>query len=296
MIKTTGFYDLCIQESLFTSLLTNNDLIESLKSLHNFGYRTIAVNQSIDDGNIEVGKKKKKREPRETQDIVPVPFNLKRIQDVVAQLQLENFVVLNRLTVFFSHQEALHKITKSTNYKKFHIIAAAPTTMPAFTFTCTSLEADIFSFNPENKFNMRLNRKHYNLLIDRGFHFELLYSAAIQDSTKRKNLIHASHLFHAFGKSKNIIFSSGAENFMYIRSPYDIINLGFIFGLSELQCKSAVFHCPSKVVLNSVGRRHGKAVMFVENIESEKEDVIMLQESEGEDMETDQPRQKKTKI
>ncbi|KAJ8955201.1 hypothetical protein NQ314_006918 [Rhamnusium bicolor] len=116
-------------------------------------------------------------------------------------------------------------MTKSPNYKKFHIIAALPTTMQAFMFTCSTFEADILTFDPENKLGLRLNRKLYNQLLDRGYHFELLYSPAIEDSTKRKNLIHASHLYHSFGKSKNIIFSSGAQNHLYIRSPYDIINL-----------------------------------------------------------------------
>lgn len=70
-----------------------------------------------------------------------------------------------------------------------------------------------------------MNRKMYNQLIDRGYHFELLYSPAIADSTQRKHLIHAAHMFHSFGKSKNIFFSSGADNPFFIRNPYDVINL-----------------------------------------------------------------------
>lgn len=50
-----------------------------------------------------------------------------------------------------------------------------------------------------------------------------------------------------------------------------------------------------------MGRRHGKAVMFVENIDNHKEqsDIPMSQEledEEQEDMETDQPKLKKTKL
>lgn len=50
-----------------------------------------------------------------------------------------------------------------------------------------------------------------------------------------------------------------------------------------------------------MGRRHGKAVMFVENIENniEQFDMVMSQETEDEeqeDMETDQPKLKKTKL
>lgn len=65
----------------------------------------------------------------------------------------------------------------------------------------------------------------YNLLVQKGYYFELLYGPAIEDQTKRKNLIHASHLYHTFGKSKNIIFSSGASNVLHFRNPYDVISL-----------------------------------------------------------------------
>lgn len=104
-------------------------------------------------------------------------------------------------------------------------------------FTCSTFEADIFTIDPESKFTLRLTRKLYNQLVDRGYHFELLYSPAIEDSTKRKNIIHISHLYHSFGKSKNIIFSSGAQSHLNIRSPYDVINL-YPFKLEKM----AIFH------------------------------------------------------
>lgn len=65
----------------------------------------------------------------------------------------------------------------------------------------------------------------YNQLIEKGFHYEILYAPVIQDSTQRKNMIQTSHIYHSFGKSKSVIISSGATSRMLIRGPYDIINL-----------------------------------------------------------------------
>lgn len=76
------------------------------------GYRTIAVNQLIDDSNIEPKKKKKKGEIREPQDVVPLPYDLRKIQEIALKLGYEHFKVLNRLTIAFAGQEVLHKIVR----------------------------------------------------------------------------------------------------------------------------------------------------------------------------------------
>ncbi|KAJ8912127.1 hypothetical protein NQ315_013216, partial [Exocentrus adspersus] len=292
-LKPCSFIDMCIAEVCFS----RGNMEQTVQVLYNFGYRTIAINYTLEDGNIESKRKKKKGESRDTSDMVPPPRITDGVKDIVSKLKLENFEVLSRLTITFSNQEILHKINKSLNFKKYDIIAVLPTTMQAFMFICSTFEADIFAVDLESKFSLRLTRKLYHQLVERGYHFELNYGPAIQDSTKRKNLIHISHLYHSFGKSKNIILSSGAESNICIRSPYDVISLGFIFGLSELQSKHALTSCPRSAIINSVGRKYGKSVMFVENIRVEdKQDVVVLEESEGEDMTLDQPVQKKSKV
>lgn len=89
-----------------------------------------------------------------------------------------------------------------------------------------NFDADIFCFNPEKKSKFQSSeRKMYNQLIEKGFHFEIPYSPAIEDSTKRKNIIHVAHTYHTFFGSKNVIISSDASNPILIRGPYDIIIL-----------------------------------------------------------------------
>ncbi|XP_060518836.1 ribonuclease P protein subunit p30 isoform X2 [Cylas formicarius] len=251
----------------------------------------------VEDSNMEIKRKKKKGEPRDFIDCVPNPIDISKLNQISNELGFKDFTILNRLTVIFSNQDNLHKILKSPNYKKYHIVASLPTSTAAFMFTCSNFDADILTIDPQNKTNIKLNRKLYNQLIEKGCHFELLYSPAIEDSTKRKNLIYTSHLYHSIGKSKNVIFSSGAQDSMLLRSPYDVISLGFIFGLGELQCKASISHCPQRVVINSVGRIHGKSVMFIENTQNERDiSLITLSSSDSEEEEMDtKPVQKKCK-
>ncbi|KRT80142.1 hypothetical protein AMK59_8233 [Oryctes borbonicus] len=309
MEPVKGYFDYCISEQC----LTTEDFIKTKKLLIELGYRTIAINQVLEEANLEPKKKKKKGEPRDVIDIVPAPVDVAKYQDSGV------LKILNRLTIIFSNQDIFNKITKSPNYKKYHIIAILPLSQNAIHFACSNIDADILTYDPENKISYKLTRKMYNQLVEKGFHYEILYSPVIQDSTQRKNMIHTSHLYHSYGKSKNIIISSGATSSILLRGPYDIINLGIIFGLSEEQAKNSILHCGRNVYLNSptrqafhgnslcttiilfvVGRSRGKTIMFVENVcdtietsdRNEKENIV---EDEDEEMELEQPAQKKTK-
>lgn len=72
---------------------------------------------------------------------------------------------------------------------------------------------------------IKFSRKLYMVAVAKNIHFEITYAPAIIDSTSRKNIISKSHRYHAYGKSKNVILSSGAGSIIFVRGPYDIINL-----------------------------------------------------------------------
>lgn len=84
------------------------------------GYRTIAVNQTVDCENSSdsAKKKKKKGEIREAvQDIVPEPFSLHEIKQIASKTGLDNFNVFNRLTVVFANQDSIYKVVSSNSYR-----------------------------------------------------------------------------------------------------------------------------------------------------------------------------------
>ncbi|KYB27157.1 ribonuclease P protein subunit p30 [Tribolium castaneum] len=289
-LEVRGFFDYGVSEHC----LDNNKYESTIKLLYDFGYRTIAINQTIDANELEQKKKKKKGELREgPSDFVPEPYKITPLEGY------EDLTILNRLTIIFSNQDVMHKITKSSHYKKYHIIAVLPETVQANAFVCSSFEADILCFRPENKNHIKRSRKMYKQLIDRGYHFEIPYAPAIEDAALRRNIIHMAHLYHIFIKSRNVIVSSLAERPSLLRGPYDIINLGLIFGLNEEQAKNSITTCGRKVFINSVGRKHGKAVMFAENVEKEESsndcEIIDCVDESEEDMEIDQPALKKVK-
>lgn len=93
-----------------------------------------------------------------------------------------------------------------------------------------------------------------------------------------------------------MIISSGAAGQIELRTPYEVANLGLLFGLSEEQGKRAMAGNCRQVVVRALGRRHNKAVMTVEVAKDDKEedteDELMDTDGEEEEEEEEQPVKK----
>uniref|UniRef100_A0A182Y5I7 Uncharacterized protein n=1 Tax=Anopheles stephensi TaxID=30069 RepID=A0A182Y5I7_ANOST len=137
-----------------------------------------------------------------------------------------------------------------------------PTSESGMTYACQTMHCNIITYR-SNTIRLRPNRKFYYLAVDRNIAFELKYAPAILSPVERKDTINCAHRYHSFGKSKNVVISSSAKNPFELRSPYDIANLGLIFGLSEEQSKEAIRGVPNRILLAAEGRRFGKAGVVI---------------------------------
>lgn len=267
-----AFYDLniTVNEHNVTRL---RELCETLIS---YGYKTAALNHEMEDlGSDTKKKKKKKGEIREVTDIVPEPLEISALVKEFG----DKLTLVHRLTFPFSDQQQFHTLNQSKNLKKYKILAAVPTTQTAFQSACSNLDVDIISLDCVSRNSIRINRKMYNLAVERGTFFEITYAPAILDSTARRNTIYVAHMYHTFGKSKNVIISSGAQESKYIRGPYDIVNLGLIFGLSEEQAKKAVSSTCRSLLIHADGRRCGKVVACIQrDMSPERSNEVPIKE------------------
>lgn len=250
--RNWGFCDLFINR---------NYELEKLHLLEKLGYNTIAINTHVEEPSDEPKKKKKKGEVREKKEYVPSPIDIPK--DISDTTKLN---ILQRVTIEFSDSGVAHKVNQSENLKKYDIIAVIPKTLQAFQYACGTMDIDIISFEPESKIPFKMSRKLYSQAVERGIFFELMYSPAIRDSTSRKNIISTAHNYHAIGKSRNIIVTSGAENYMQVRDVHDVINLGFIFGLNSNESLEVVRNNTRRVILKAEGRKCGKHYMLVDSI------------------------------
>ncbi|XP_045765460.1 ribonuclease P protein subunit p30 [Maniola jurtina] len=248
-----GFCDLFVDKSYD---LNKVNLIEML------GFNTIALNTHVEEVSEEPKKKKKKSEPTEAKDFVPLPVEIP--EEIKKNSKLN---ILQRVTIEFSDSSIAPKLNKSENIKKYDIIAVVPKTLQAFQYACGSLDIDVITFDPQIRIPFKVSRKLYRQAVERGIFFELMYSAAIRDSMSRKNIISTAHNYHAVGKSKNIIVTSGAQNCAQCRGVHDVINLGFILGLNSNQCLEVIRDNAQRLILKTQGRKCGKHYMEVCNLE-----------------------------
>ncbi|KAH8333880.1 hypothetical protein KR059_004214 [Drosophila kikkawai] len=246
MEQTRPFYDFCIpfnkDDKVMRALL--NELVE-------LGYKTIAIDQSFDHSRKEAGKR--------GSEMFPEPHKVEHLRKEFA----DKLRILQRITILYVDVNVAHAMSVSLNLRKFNLIAGQPKTDAALTHCCTTFNGDLVTFDPAAGSRLMVNRKAYQVAVRRGMFFEIKYGPAIADSNNRKDMIKVAHNYGIKGKSRNIIFSSGAEHQFQLRGPYDVANLAFIFGLSEDQGKNAVDRHCRQLFLRAESRRLGKTIMFV---------------------------------
>jgi len=67
-------------------------------------------------------------------------------------------------------------------------------------------------------------------------------------------------------KGKNIILSSDAQKVMELRGPYDVVNLGNLFGMSPDKAKASISKLCQSVVIHAETRKTYRGMLKVEGI------------------------------
>ncbi|XP_031507781.1 ribonuclease P protein subunit p30 [Papio anubis] len=149
--------------------------------------------------------------------------------------------ILTRLTIIVSDPSHCNVLrATSSRARLYDVVAVFPKTEKLFHIACTHLDVDLVCITVTEKLPFYFKRPPINVAIDRGLAFELVYSPAIKDSTMRRYTISNALNLMQICKGKNVIISSAAERPLEIRGPYDVANLGLLFGLSESDAKAAV--------------------------------------------------------
>ncbi|KAF0308668.1 Ribonuclease P protein subunit p30 [Amphibalanus amphitrite] len=254
----SGFFDLNISSSTQSDTTLQNVLDRAAM----LGYNTVAVNVTADLDKLETvtSKKKKMRkaapsaeEAAALTDGFPDPGAITFTAPVCPRTG-RRMRVLKRVTLEFTGQGDLSRIGRSTNLKKFDLLAVQPTTQAAFNVACQTLSVDIICVDPASFRGFMLNRKLAGLAARRGVVIELVYAPALSAGSVRRQLLLTALTLTNITIGKNMIVSSGATHEHQLRGPHDVPYVAELMGLSPAAAKASVSTLAKSTVIHAVGR------------------------------------------
>ncbi|XP_056153502.1 ribonuclease P protein subunit p30 [Lampris incognitus] len=230
---------------------TDKKRLESLiETAAHLGYSTVAINHEY------------QLAPKKTQQGIPKPTPVSELFDNLPIIQGKSrpIKVLNRLTIVASEPSLFRP--NAAEYRAYDLLALQPTSEKLFHAACMAFDVDIICITVTEKLPFYFKRAPINGAIDRGLVFEIVYAPAIRDSTLRRYTITNSISLMDRSKGKNVIVSSAAEKPLELRGPYDIANLGLLFGLSEGDAKDAISSTCRSVLLHAETRKTASGVIY----------------------------------
>ncbi|KAJ1018994.1 hypothetical protein NDA16_004797 [Ustilago loliicola] len=183
---------------------------------------------------------------------------------------------LSRLTLVLDDQSMAKSgsgwVTNNANaLQSYDLLAVRPTTEAAFQHACLTLSElkpfsiDIISldFGAQPRLPFFLKRSTVNAALENGVQFEITYAQAVSEdgSKARKNLISGARDLLRVTNGKGVFFSSGATEALSLRAPYDVINLGAIFGLNPSAARDAISSNCRSLLLRSQTRKTYRGVV-----------------------------------
>lgn len=219
---------------------------------------------------------------------------------------------LSRLTLSLDDQSMAKSgsgwvTNNATALQSYDLLAVRPTTEAAFQHACLTLSElkpfsiDIISldFGAQPRLPFFLKRSTVNAALENGVQFEITYAQAVSaDGAKaRRNLISGARDLLRVTNGKGVFFSSGATEALSLRAPYDVINLGAIFGLNPSAARDAISNNCRSLLLRSQTRKTYRGVVShpVVVVPSTKVDVVVTDKTAQHDPEQDSTGGKKRK-
>lgn len=198
-------------------------------------------------------EKRKKNKTKDSNQLSPIDWSVfPTIQDM--KMKNPKLRFYSRITVLLDDQSQVHQLS-SEAVQAFDILAVQPSTEKLYQQACKSLEIDIISFDMSRRLPFYLKFPTVHAAVERGVHFEIIYSTAFRGTTERTQLLAIAMDMVVFTKGKNIIVSSGAEHELDFRGPYDIVNLGLLFNFKDEQSKAAITKNCRAVLFHAQARK-----------------------------------------
>jgi RNase P/RNase MRP subunit p30 len=271
---------------------TENSLSKILISCFDLRYDRVVLCQTDNlraSTSNSTSSKKKKRKLNETEEtptasswICPKPF-VARIPDLIIQRCRQTnrkFRLYSRLNVIVHDNQSLHYLKRAEVQQHFDLISLQPATRDILLYllSSTTIQHELLVLDPSDPELLPFPSKLMRAAADRGITFELIYNNALRDPFERRNLLAFGRALalNIFKRGQSIVFSSNATNSLQIRSPYDMMEIGQLFGFNEEISKKMINENPMNVLARSFSRRETvQGTVWLETTTDDKQQTIV---------------------
>ncbi|GLD92809.1 hypothetical protein PINS_up001388 [Pythium insidiosum] len=162
---------------------------------------------------------------------------------------------LKRITLKVEDMNAAQSINSSPVLKTYDVVAVEAANAKVFQFLCEQGEIDVLTFDVANRIPFQLKKPWIDAAIKRGIYLEITYSACLGDSAGRRYFFSNASNLVRITNGRHVVLSSGSTRDLFLRSPYDVINVGILMGLTYGQALDAVSNAPLAVMEHAEQRR-----------------------------------------
>lgn len=180
--------------------------------------------------------------------------------------------ILSRLTIIFTDINHLQQVVSQEGVSSYDLLAVVPTSSDAL-LSCiitTAFTFDIVTFDLEGPHwiqKIKLNMQKGKVAAEKDVFFELTYGPSLHGDDACENMVYLGNCLVediCTRKFKNIVISSGAASPNELRSPKDVLGIGYLCGIDETTARIATRENVLRVINKADSRRFGKSwVAFI---------------------------------
>ncbi|GJQ12649.1 hypothetical protein GpartN1_g4440.t1 [Galdieria partita] len=224
----------------------NRILIQRLQQL---GYDSCALNKYVR------GRVKREKAPKIAKLDIPqgqVDHSLFR-SDLSLGRHLQQ---LTRITFIIDQQDDIHMLNASNPLlRDYDIIAVQPATEKLLQ-QCLQFDIDIVTVALNERLPFYLKVPQVNVMKSKNIRFEICYSHLLEPCSIRQTAIANICSLMKTLKPELIVISSGAQDPMKLKSPYDVMHMAFFWDMMEHHARQAIAEIPLSIIGNAKWRNN----------------------------------------
>lgn len=262
-------------------------------------------NQSGTDGEPPKKKKKKQQRKDELADgiagilkkkLIPLPHYVDISQLNTSDLEKRGkvFRQFSRVTFTANEQVVINKVFIHPTILSYDIVAIRPGEPAVLDTLARKTELfDIITIDhlEEKRGKWLSMSKVMDRIRNDGVFYEIAYAESLMPASRRNTLFNGRVLIRSL-KSKNVIFSSGAETMLDLRSPVDVMNMSLLWGVANNEARKMISGFPKNLLLQAECRGTGNGDVCSMKL-SEAEKMAGIHKEEEKDTEGEENGEEK---